>query len=62
VSQQRHKLASGYFLAFFFFLFAMLLWLRGMGKLLLPAALLAVIGYGAHRIIKKIREPLEDAE
>lgn len=53
------KLASAYFLGFMFFLLAMLLWLRGMGRILLPAALLALVGYGVHRIIKKIREPVE---
>jgi hypothetical protein len=62
VTKQRSSLASGYFLGFIFFLLAMLLWLRGMGRLLLPAALLGLIGYGVHRIIKKIREPLNDAE
>ncbi|MFT4514999.1 MAG: hypothetical protein ACI89X_002520 [Planctomycetota bacterium] len=62
MTEQRHRLASGYFLAFFFFLLAMLFWLRGMGRLLLPAALLGLVGYGVHRIIKKIREPLDDAE
>lgn len=59
MSDQRPKLASAYFLAFIFFLLAVLLWLRGMGRLLLPAALLAVVGYGAYRIIKKIREPVD---
>ena len=62
MTAQRFSLASGYFLGFFFFLLAMLLWLRGMGRLLLPAALLGLIGYGVNRIIKKIREPLDDAE
>ncbi len=62
MTKQRFSLASGYFLGFFFFLLAMLLWLRGMGRLLLPAALLGLIGYGLHRIIKKIREPLDDAD
>ena len=56
---QRPKLGSAYFLAFLFFLLAVLLWFRGMGRLLLPAALLAVVGYGAYRIIKKIREPVD---
>ncbi|HIE71402.1 MAG TPA: hypothetical protein EYP98_15205 [Planctomycetes bacterium] len=59
MSSKPPKLASAYFLGFMFFLLAMLLWLRGMGKLLLPAALLALVGYGAHRIIKKIREPID---
>jgi hypothetical protein len=62
VTKQRDQLGSGYFLAFCFFLLAMLLWLRGMGRLLLPAAMLALVGYGAHRIIKKIREPLDDTD
>lgn len=59
MSDQQPKLASAYFLAFMFFLLAMLLWLRGMGRLLLPAALLALVGYGVHRVIKKVREPVE---
>lgn len=59
MTDQSAKLGSAYFLGFAFFLLAVLLWLRGMGRILLPAALLALVGYGAHRIIKKIREPID---
>tara|TARA_R110002072_G_scaffold174303_3_gene329395 strand:- start:91966 stop:92154 length:189 start_codon:yes stop_codon:yes gene_type:complete len=62
VSASGNKLGSGYFLGFIFFLLAMLLWLRGMGRLLLPAAFLCLVGYGVHRFIKKVREPLDEAE
>ena len=58
MSEPRSSLASGYFLAFCFFLLAMLFWLRGMGRLLLPAAMLGLVGYGIHRFIKKVREPI----
>lgn len=53
------KLGSAYFLGFAFFLLAVLLWLRGMGRILLPAAMLALVGYGIHRFIKKVREPID---
>lgn len=59
MSGQQSKLGSAYFLAFAFFLLAGLLWLRGMGRLILPATLLAVVGYGGYRIIQKIREPVD---
>ena len=59
MSNQRYKIASGYFLGFIFFALAMLLWLRGMGRLLLPAALLSVIGYGLYRFVQKVREPID---
>ena len=59
MSEPRSRLASGYFLGFIFFLLAMLLWLRGMGRLLLPAAMLGLVGYGIHRFIRKVREPID---
>jgi hypothetical protein len=59
MSEPRAKLGSWYFLGFMFFLLAMLMWLRGMGRLLLPAAMLGLVGYGIHRFIKKVREPID---
>ena len=59
MSDQRYKLASGYFLGFIFFALAMLLWLRGLGRLILPAALLSVIVYGLYRFVEKVREPID---
>lgn len=53
-------LGSAYFLAFVFFAFAMVLWLRGLGRLLLPAGLIALVGYGVYRFVQKVREPLDD--
>lgn len=62
MTDRNSRLASGYFLGFFFFLLALLLWLRGMGRIILPAALLAMIGYGVYRFVKMVREPLDDDE
>lgn len=47
-----NKLGSAYFLAFAFFAFAMLLWLRGMGRILLPALLIGLLGYAIYRIFR----------
>jgi hypothetical protein len=53
------RLGSAYFLAFIFFVLAVMLWLRGMGRLLLPLALLCTVAYGVNWFIQKVREPVE---
>ena len=56
----RNGLGSWYFLGFVFFLVALLLWLRGMGRIVLPALLLGLAGYGLYRFVKMVREPLDE--
>jgi len=53
------SLAGAYFLAFAFFALASLLWLKGLGRLVLPALLIGLVAYGVHRFIKKVREPID---
>jgi len=38
---------------------AVLLWLRGMGRLLIPALLLGLVGYGVYRFVQLVRAPLD---
>lgn len=52
-------LGSAYFLAFVFFALAVLLWLRGFGRLLLPALLIGLMVYGIWRFVQKVREPVD---
>jgi hypothetical protein len=59
MTENRSKLGSGYFLGFIFFALAALLWLRGLGKLILPVLLLGAIAYGVCRFIKLVREPVD---
>lgn len=52
------RLAAGYFLAFVFLAFAVLLWLRGLGRILLPLALVAIVVVVLTRIVRAIKAPL----
>lgn len=52
------RLAAGYFLGFAFLAFAVLLWLRGFGRLLLPVLVLVVVGVVVARIVRAIKAPL----
>ena len=54
------SLAAGYVLGFLFFGLAMLLWLRGLGRLILPALLIGLMAYGIYRFVQKVREPIDD--
>ena len=54
------KLASGYLLGFLFFALAALLWLRGLGRLVVPALIIALVAYGVYRVVQKVREPLDE--
>jgi len=58
VSARGQRLAAGWFLGAVFFAFVVFAWLRGLGRFLIPALLLAALGYGAMRVVRKIREPL----
>lgn len=51
-------MAAGYFLCFGFVAFALLVWLRGAGRFLIPLALMALVAYGVFRFLQKVREPL----
>jgi len=52
------RLAAGYVLAFVFLAFAVLLWVRGLGRILLPLALLVVAAVVLTRIVRAIKAPL----
>ena len=58
--QPRASLGTWYFLAFVFFALAVLLWLRGMGRIILPALLLALVCYGVYRFVKLVKEPVDE--
>lgn len=52
------KLAASWFLGCVVVAFAVLLWLRGLGRILLPMLFFAAIGYAVWRFVEKVREPL----
>jgi hypothetical protein len=52
------KLASAWFLGCVFTALAVLLWLRGLGRIMVPMALFGLIGYGLWRFVQKVKEPL----
>jgi hypothetical protein len=58
VSGRGQRLAAGWFLGAVFAAFVVFAWLRGLGRFLIPALLLAACGYGVMRVVRKIREPL----
>ena len=58
MSARGQRLAAGWFLGAVFFAFVAFAWLRGLGRFLIPALLLAAFGYGVMRVVRKIREPL----
>ncbi len=60
MTSKSSRLANGYFLGFFFFLVVLLVWLRGMSRLIFPVVILCLVGYGVNRFIKMIREPVDD--
>lgn len=55
----RRKLGSAYFLGFFVFALMVLLWMRGLGRLLIPVLLIGAALYGVSRVIRKVREPVD---
>jgi hypothetical protein len=57
--RQGAGLGSAYFLGFAFAAFAVLLWLRGMGRLLVPALLIGLVVYGVYRFVQLVRAPLD---
>ncbi|MCC7159830.1 MAG: hypothetical protein IT281_09850 [Ignavibacteria bacterium] len=52
------RLASGWFLGCIVVALAVLLWLRGLGRILLPMLFFAGLGYAAWRFVQKVKEPL----
>ncbi|MBM4063196.1 MAG: hypothetical protein FJ265_19180 [Planctomycetes bacterium] len=52
------RLAAGYFLGFVFLALAVALWLRGLGRLLLPLLLVGGVAYVVVRVVRAIRAPL----
>lgn len=52
------RLAAGYFLGFVFFALAVALWLRGLGRLLLPLLLVGGVAYVVVRVVRAIRAPV----
>ncbi|MCK5944936.1 MAG: hypothetical protein KAI24_23310 [Planctomycetes bacterium] len=53
------RLGSAYFLGIVFAAFAILLWLRGMGRLLIPAILIGLVCYGIYRFVQLVRAPVD---
>ena len=53
------RMAAGYFLGFVFVAFCVFAWLRGAGRLLIPVLLIALLGYGLARFVRKVREPVD---
>lgn len=52
------RMAAGWFLGCFAAVFAVLLWSRGLGRLLLPLFAIGFVVVLGMRIVKAIREPL----
>lgn len=52
-------MGGAYFLGFFFAALAVLLWLRGLGRLLLPLALVCGVVYGVRRFLRVVRAPVD---
>ena len=52
------RIGASWFLGFVAAALLVVLWARGAGRLIVPALLLFAVGYGVHRLVQKIREPL----
>ena len=53
------SLASAYFLGAVFVAVVMVLWLRGLGRLVVPALLVGVVVYGVYRFLRLLRAPVD---
>lgn len=53
------RLASGYFLGAFAVAVCALLWLRGLGRMMIPLLLIVAVVYGLRRFIRLLREPVD---
>ena len=53
------SVGSAYFLGFIFCAFLCLLWLRGLGRLLIPAILIGLVLYGVYRFVQLVRAPVD---
>jgi hypothetical protein len=52
-------LGSAYFLGAVFVGFVVLLWLRGLGRLMVPALLIGGVVFGVYRFVKLVRAPVD---
>jgi len=52
------KLAASYFLGIFMVVLAVAMWMRGMGRFLLPLVIAVIVVSVLGRIVKAIRAPL----
>lgn len=55
----RSALGSTYFLGAVFVGFVILLWMRGLGRLLVPVILFGAVAYGVYRFVKLVRAPVD---
>jgi len=53
------SIGSAYFLGVVFVGFVILLWMRGLGRLLIPLLLIGGLAYALYRFVKLIRAPVE---
>ena len=58
-SRRGGSLGSAYFLGFVFTGLGILLWLRGLGRLLLPLFLIGAAVYGVRRLLQLVRAPVD---
>lgn len=58
-SPRGQTLGSSYFLGAVFVAFVVLLWLRGLGRLIVPALLVGGVAFGVYRFVKLVRAPVD---
>jgi hypothetical protein len=56
---RRGSIAAIYVLGIVFVGLVIALWLRGLGRVLIPVLLLGAVAYGLHRLVKAIKAPVE---
>lgn len=53
------SIGSAYFLGVVFVGFLILLWMRGLGRLMIPLLLIGAVCYALYRFVKLIRAPVD---
>ena len=53
------SLGSAWFLGAISAAFAVLLWLRGLGRVLIPVALIGLVVFGVYRFVQLVRAPVD---
>jgi len=53
------SLGSAWFLGVVCAAFAVLLWLRGLGRVLIPVALIGLVVFGVYRFVQLVRAPVD---